>query len=253
MYDTLIPLLVLDKIRQGFDGAALYLEQDLLKGPSCIDGCGKCCMVNVPQMTTIEAIYAVSVLTGLGRLGETLSICEDWLLNRSSEAPSYEGMMAGRFVPSFIHAEHEALSRSRCPFLTKDLRCFIHEARPMACRAFGVTVAETKGICPRPLARGETMFSRHIVNCDNLQKDWRLLWKACKEAKAGWVVSGFAPAMILRAGNEPRFRALADSNQIATAKIIGGDLDTNLMWQYQADRLDAGESPDLVVSELKLQ
>ena len=232
-------------IQKGFEGVATQLES-IIKTPVCVPNCGKCCEINTPQWTALEAMNAVSVLMGNGKLTEALIRAEDWLLDRKL-APSHEGMLAGCFVPPKIKAEHENLIHSICPMMNSEKQCLVHEARPLACRAYGVTVSVTD-FCPRPCGSNELNHGHMYMKCPELKADISLLWKQAKEIEPKFVIYGFVPTMLYRAAREARFYELVHDNKIASAKIIGTDLDTTLLWQEQADALKAGVTGDLVAA-----
>jgi Fe-S-cluster containining protein len=242
---------MLHGIRSGFTGAAQYLETEMLHGPSCIENCGKCCQHNTVKCTTIEAIDAVSMLTGQGKLQSVLNACESWLLE-GNEGLSFDGMLAGVFVSPKIKEQYEYVTRGQCPFLNSQMRCDVHNVRPMVCHAYGVTRAITN-FCPRPLAKGETYDHAMYVNATNvegpsLQQDWESFKKYCKITNPAWLVSGFVPTLIFRAARQEKFRALVHDNRIPTAKIIGVEVDANLYWQPQQEALQRGVIGDLIVA-----
>lgn len=235
------------KLRQfyrTFDAAAVLLERTTGKS-ACISGCGRCC--EMTSCMTIEAMNAVSILMGDGKLGRAVSIAEGWLLERHSEAPSYEGMLAGSFVSPKIRDEYVALTRLPCPFLTEAKECSIYEARPMSCRSYGVT-RSSAGLCQRPPGKGETMTQLMYINSPDLVNHIRTFKEKYRCSHPDWIVYSFLPTLIFRAAREEQFRKLVRDNRIATAKIIGTDIDQTLMWQPQVDALQRGMSPDLVVN-----
>jgi Fe-S-cluster containining protein len=236
-------LIRLDEVQKGFDGAASYLEKEL-KTPICT-GCGKCCENNTPVSSTIEAINAVSILTGNGKLGEALKMANAWLLERDNKATSYEGLIAGSFVPAKIMDEYSNLLVSQCPFYTHEKTCFIHEVRPFACRAFGVTKSNT-GFCNRPEGIGESLTKHLYVNSPDLMNVHKKLKDMCYKKNKSWMVTGLFPTLLYRAAMQKEFYELVKDNKIPSAKIIGADIDTALLWEVQKEAIDAGINPDLV-------
>lgn len=236
----------LHDFQRGFDGAADTL-QELIGCSVCIPGCGQCCEVSTVQCMTIEGMNAVSVLMGDPRYQKIIAIAEGWLVEHHKEAPSYRGMLTGRFVPPELMAEYDALKRLPCPFLAENKQCMIHDARPLVCRAFGVTRVGN-GICPRPHGKGETLTQFMYINCPDLQYDIKLFKEKFGKDRQDWVTFGLLPTIIYRAAKEKEFRKLVADNRIATAKLIGTTLDTTLMWQPQLDALNLGVAPDVVVS-----
>lgn len=235
----------LHRIHAGFDQLAGELEQ-LLKTPVCITNCGKCCEVNTPQWTALEAMNAVSVLLGSGGLPEALKRAEYWLTRKKDVAASYEGMLAGCYLPAKIKAEHWALANQPCPMLDDEKQCLIHAARPLTCRSYGVTRSCDINFCPRPAGAGEPVNDRLYMRSPDLQADIKRLWKSAKEINPNFVVYGFVPTMLYRAARETEFYAMVQDNKIASAKIVGTDLDTTLLWQEQQDSIRKGELPDMV-------
>lgn len=238
-------LMKLHKVQKGFDGAANYLSKEL-QTPICV-GCGKCCEHNTPVALTLEAINAVSVLTGNGKLGEAMKMANAWLLERDKNTPSYEGMLAGRFVPSYIRDEYSRVLVSQCPFLTPEKTCFIHEVRPFACRAFGVTKSNT-GFCVRPEGKGESLTKHLYVDSPDLKAVHDELKYMCQDKNKSWLVTGLFPSLLYRAACSEEFYKLVKDNKIPSAKIIGADIDSSLLWDAQREAIDRGVSPDLVAS-----
>jgi Fe-S-cluster containining protein len=236
----------LRQIHKIFALAAERLEEDIGK-PVCISSCGICCQHNTPRWMTIEAINAVSVLTGLGRLSKALSIAEGWLLEQNQEAMTYEGMPVGWASPR-VRDEFNALAVSQCPFLEQDMRCGIYEVRPLTCRAFGVT-RDNADTCLRPPGKGETITQRRYIHTPVFRQMVEDFRKRCGEKNQTWVHAGFVPTLLFRAGKEKKFRDLVKDNAIASAKIVGVDYETTLMWQPQVDAIRRGVMPELALAE----
>lgn len=236
----------LHQFYRGFDGAADCLEQTIGKSV-CQSGCGKCCEANIPKCMTIEAINAISILLGEGKFTQTVSIAEGWLLERNNEAPTYEGMPSGRFITTQLRLEYEALAKQPCPFLAETKQCLIHSARPLICRSFGVT-RTGGGFCPRMPGKGETLTQHMYIQAPGLQQDIRAFKEFYQVGHPEWIIFGFLPALIYRAAEENKFRNLVRDNRIASAKLIGTQLDTTLMWEPQEEALSAGMAPDLVAA-----
>lgn len=195
---------------------------------------------------TIEAIHAVSVLTGTGRLQEINVIADGWLLEHHPFATIYEGMCTGFIAPK-LREEWQAVMRSQCPFLNSNKECVIHDVRPLSCMAVGVT-RDLSEICPRPLGKGESDTQRMIIPGPLLRdriRELKVEWKAKNPA---WIVSGSAPAVFYRASKPEVFKEMVLDNKIASAKIIGTEYETSIMWQPQVNALRAGLSPDLALA-----
>jgi len=241
--------LALKEIHRCFDEAAHTLERNL-GTPICIEKCGRCCEVNVPKSLAIEALHAVSVLAGKRKLKTAAAMAEDWLLTHHKEAPSMEGLplLGASFISSKLNDEYYAIAGIRCPFELEDKSCFIHEARPLACRAFGVTY-EPSMYCPRPIGAIESVSKRYYIDSPDLKEIVSHFKTAARNINPSWVISGFVPAMLYRAAHESDFKRLVRDNRIATAKLVGTpDLDTSIYWQGQVEALKKGVSPDLVAA-----
>jgi len=236
----------LHEIQQVFNAAEEVLEEDIGRSV-CLSRCGLCCMHNIPFWMTIEAINTVSVVSGTGRnkLDKLLSLTEGWLLERHAIAPTYEGVPIG-FVPPKIRDEWLAMRLGQCPFLGLDRRCLIHNVRPLACQAYGVTRDISN--CPRPPGRGETLTQRRYIPADLLRGKIESFRGRCKEKNPTWIHSGFAPTLLYRVARPEKFKQLVLDNKIASAKLVNVEFEINLMWQPQVDALRGGVSPDLVAS-----
>lgn len=236
----------LHQFHRAFDDADKCLQETIGR-PTCISGCGRCCESNTTSCMVIEAIDAVSILTGQGKLKKAVSVAEGWLLEKHNEAPSYDGMLAGCFVPPKINAEFAALNRLPCPFLTEAKQCSIYEARPIVCRAYGVTRVSL-GLCPRPPGRGETLTQFMYMKVPGLMQDIHAFKEGYRSNHREWITFSLFPTLIYRAAREKQFSDLVRDNRIATAKIIGTELDQTLMWQGQIEALQKGVAPELVVN-----
>ncbi len=236
----------LHQFHRAFDDADRYLQQTIGRS-TCVSGCGRCCETNTTTCMIIEAIDAVSILIGVGKLKKAVSIAEGWLLERHNEAPSYEGMLAGCFVPPKIRDEFAAINRLPCPFLSDAKQCIIYEARPMVCRAYGVT-RSSMGLCQRPPGKGETLSQFMYMQVPGLMKDIHAFKEKYHGAHREWVTFGFFPTLLYRTAREKEFRNMVRDNRVATAKIIGTELDQTLMWQSQIEAFQKGVSPEKVLS-----
>ena len=232
----------LHDFQRGFDGASESIEQTI--GCSvCIPHCGACCVT--VRCMTIEAMNAVSVLMGDPRYSKVIEIAKGWVLEHHQVAPTYEGMIKNKFASQKVRDEWTALSTLPCPFLTETKECMIHDARPLVCMSYGVTV-QGGGTCPRPHGKGETLTQLMYIQSPELYNDIQRFKKHYKETRSDWTTFGFLPTLLYRAAKEKEFKLLVESNQIATAKLVGTDIDTTLMWEPQAEAWLAGYSPDLV-------
>ncbi len=215
--------------------------------PICLPKCGRCCMVNTPTMSSIEAIHAASVLTGTGRLRGVLAIAEGWLVERDGNLTLFEGRPLGWMKPKLIE-EWQKVTFSQCPFLSAERGCHIYDVRPLTCRSWGVT-RHTGGVCPRPLGRGETAVQQMVVDGLDTIKPAVDKWKQdCRTRKPEWMVYASAPSVIMFAADPSKFKELVADNKVPSAKLVGMDIDTSLLWQPQMDAMLRGESPEIVLS-----
>jgi Fe-S-cluster containining protein len=206
--------------------------------PICLPNCGKCCQVNVPPCTTIEAINMVSVLTGTRKLAPMLSIAEGWLLERDNRAPTYEGMPLG-ILKSVILEEYQTILRTQCPFLGPQKECLIWDVRPLTCRTWGVT-RDNANACPRPLGKNESPTQMMVVDGTPIRQAIDAFKKRCEAKNKTWIISGLVPTVLYRAARPDKFRRLVHDNKIASAKLIGVEIETELMWQPQLDAMRRG-------------
>lgn len=229
-------------IHKAFGVASEMLQEDI--GKSLCVSCGQCCQVNTPRWMMIEAIMAVSILTGTGKLDNNVKLAEGWLTERHKEATLYEGMPIGWASPRLVE-EFNSLSVTQCPFLVNN-KCSIYEVRPITCRAFGVT-RDNSETCRRAPGRGETQTQRRYINAPDMRKGIEDWVAECKAKNPTWTTSGFVPALLYRAAKPDKFKLLVDNNQVASAKITGVDYDTNLMWQPQVEAIRSGVNPELAL------
>lgn len=243
--------LELRDIHRMFSEARRQFEQ-AVGVPVCIPGCGRCCQHNTPSWMTIEAIHAVSVLTGGGRLRKVVSIAEGWLLERHAQATLYEGMPVGWARPR-LRDEWAVISRAQCPFLNEGMECLIYQVEPLVCRSFGLTrdtvdIETGYDTCPRPVGKGEVPSQKLVVDGSPIRQAIAAFRGRCREKNKAWLVSGLIPTVLYRVAEPERFKRLVLDNRIASAKLVGVEIETQLMWQPQVVALRQGMSPDLVVA-----
>ncbi len=243
MIDAFLELRAIHRL---FGAAELRLEQHIGKS-LCLPGCGLCCQVNLPMWTTIEAIHAVSVLTGRTTITKMVAIAEGWLTEPDPRATLYEGTPEGWASPQLV-AEWQAMRSTQCPFLSDTKVCLIHEVRPLACRAWGVTLTDNGALCPRPPGRGETLTQRAFINGTPIRQQVEGFKDRCREKKRAWLASGFVPTVLYRAAKPDEFKCLVLNNRVASAKLVGTEFEVSLMWQPQVEALRSGASPDLVAA-----
>lgn len=241
MVDAFIQL---QAIQREFDNAAADLEKTV--GTSVCINCGHCCSVNTPSWMTIEALNAVSVYAGRPVFRQAVSVAEGWLLDKQGFRVM-EGIPIG-FPKAELAEEWHKVQASPCPFMAQK-RCLIYEARPLACRAYGVTRKADHLSCRRRPGKGETLTQRRWIVDENLRRVVTLYKKITAEKNPAWIEYGQVPTFFFRAADEPRFRGFTKDNRIASAKLCGtGDIDTTILWQPQMDALNTGASPDLVAA-----
>ena len=238
--------LELREIHGMFEEAARQLEQGIGR-PICIPNCGLCCEHNTPTWMTIEAMLAVSMMTGLQKLKGATEIAEGWLYEKDTGFTIYEGMpKPGKPSPKLVE-EWEMVNKGRCPFLTSEKQCFIWEARPIACRAFGVT--RDAELCPRPRGIGESLNVLMVVEGSPIRDALRQFKEHCKAHSITWTVFGAVPTMFYRAAQERKAKDIAlGTTRIPTAKLIGTPFDISLVWQPQIDALRAGLPAKVIVN-----
>ncbi|KKM60859.1 hypothetical protein LCGC14_1537480, partial [marine sediment metagenome] len=69
-----------------------------------------------------------------------------------------------------------------------------------------------------------------------------------KRRQPVWAIRSWIPTVIFRAASPKKFKEYIEENKIASAKLLGMDIDTSLMWQPQLDDLRSGKTPDQVVT-----
>jgi Fe-S-cluster containining protein len=224
----------LKALYEDFETAANQLEQTI--GASiCMAGCGKCCEVAVPPAYRLEALFAVSVCTGNGTLKTITDLCEGWLLERHSLAPTYEGPKYGTLSPK-VRDEFYSLLTSKCPFLATDKKCMIHSCRPLVCRAYGVThvPGPTVDFCPRPLGKGETSTTYAHMDLIGVKDVFmKIAASGAKETR----VCGMLPSLIFKYVQPKKWESYIADNRIASAKLIGlPDTYVGMITQEQMDK-----------------
>ena len=212
-------LLGLEKIYRQFEAASDELSQQL-GVPICKEGCGLCCKMATPQAWRLEAVYAISKALGSGIFEKMVSDAEGWLLERHHCAPTYEGPYLGA-LSDRLRGEMMALEKTPCPFQAADESCYIHSARPMVCRAYGVThmPGPLPGSCPRPLGKGESQTTRAWIDIPNIQVQVLTLMGSLDDKDLR--MTGSLPTAIFKLGKPDKYRDYINDNKIATAKLIG--------------------------------
>lgn len=236
----------LERIHRGYDAAAEQVVAS--KGPICIEGCGLCCQHNSVVAMGIEADYAVSYLLGKPSLIDPiLDACEEWLTRKGPYTYGKAITEANRDV---VLNEYFLIGRGeQCPFLLADKRCQIHYARPLVCRAYGVTripgdecpVAPIPGRPtdermswdghhPLQVVRRNGLFEQVVLYdlVSNLRHDI--------ENETLYGVEGFFYNLLMMRLRPARLAALMDEGKVPLAKALVGMYGNHmLLWQEQID------------------
>lgn len=200
-------------IHRSLDQGLCELEQTIGR-PICIENCGKCCEHNTPVVAKVEAQYVLSLVSpGLRR---AIDQALDWL------EFNHSGLNDNHRHPA------EVLQSKQCPFLESDKTCLIYAARPLVCRAYGVTIPQDDW-CPRPLHYTESLSSRMIIGRDTD------LGRAIASITIPEREVYFLPTLIAKLGAPHRFRSL----KIQSAKLIVGRGNMDLFYRQKVwDALD---------------
>ncbi|KKL90464.1 hypothetical protein LCGC14_1904420 [marine sediment metagenome] len=152
---------LLDRLHSRLDRARRSVEIGTGGRPICITNCGVCCQRTVPAATQLEAEYVVSLLPLLHGT-EVRARALGWMVERHPGLQFWDKVHGRAYQAEeqrLLADDQQALERTRCPFLTVGQECMIYSARPLVCRAYGVTMAQDPE-CPRPLAPSETTRRR---------------------------------------------------------------------------------------------
>jgi Fe-S-cluster containining protein len=234
----------LRSIQKVFDAGTEFLEKQI-GTPICIRGCGRCCQCNTPMASIIEGINLVSVYQwDKEKIRRLVQTAEGWLLEPHNNK-IFKGVPVG-LQSGPIMEEWYQTARAQCPFLEPTMDCMIHRDRPLTCRAFGV-FRDGMDICPRPHGKGETESRCAVVQPGQVQPLVKEYFDDLKQRQPVWAIRCFVPTVIFRAASPVKFREYIADNKIASAKLLGMDTDTSLMWQPDLDMLRKGYSPDMVI------
>lgn len=241
--EALHSLMAIHLVYKEYDEAAYSLKQQL-RVEIC-QRCGKCCQENTPFAYGVEAANVVSHMIGKGLMSKLQRRIEGWLLDRYECCPTYEPLVLNKVtfgLDDKIRDEALALSHTPCPFF-ENKSCLIYEARPLVCRALGVTRVEAA--CQRKSGRGETLTQRAIVSTEvrqSLREEVELTMQLVP--RDTWKYAGFLPTLVYSHVYPERFAQLTASGQIATAKLVMTYPSLALMWQEQIESMS---KKDLVV------
>lgn len=220
--------------------------------PICVDGCGRCCLVNTPPAWGVEVEYAVQWLVQqpADKREKILDRCRQWL-----ELPVLEERAMGRSPARIVRRpergprplltdamfqqmrpELEVAERGTCPMLdTTTMACMIHEVRPLACRTYGVTHLPQE-FCPRPEGAGENATTRGIVEGDPARLMFRQTQAMLTAVRgyprlADWE---FLPTGLLRRFRPDVMDRIQDA--VPTAKLLSGQHLAAALFEAQIDR-----------------
>lgn len=235
MPDRLQGYIGLETVHKGFEEAAQQLSKHL-GVPLCVESCGLCC-INVPVAYELEVAYAYSSLLGKG-FDEALSRAEGWLLDRSN-LTIYEGVPVG-IITGRLREDYDALHATQCPFLDRDKRCIVYEARPLPCRAYGVSRMPAPN-CKRPLGKREDDRARAIFGGNGAQQLRKMLDMLLENIPEIWKINSFFPTMLFRQAKPDKFQQMIENNLIASAKLVGTGESHGLLWQEQLEAIWQGQ------------
>ena len=236
---------------KAFDAA----ERELVKiigVPICMPNCGKCCEVTTPIAWEFEAHFMTSFLGGSGQiaLSKIQSICDGWLLERDGLSRfGWKGQLTKDQQAKLNPEIDKLLLASPCPFLDSDKSCMVHFARPLICRAYGVT-RMTSRMCNRPLSPMEDQDTRaHIGFRAPLgDKINRLVNRSHREtSKIGWTGAQFLPTAILSVLLPEKVAEYEDNNLVPTAKLVHMGWNPAIIWQEQLNSIWAMEAQAMQV------
>lgn len=232
-------------LQRVFDAATGVLEENL-GTPICRRSCGLCCQVNTPMASIIEGINLVSIdMMNQKKIKRLVETAEGWLLEPHGNTV-FKGVPFG-FQANEIMDDWKRTARMPCPYLEENQDCMIHKDRPLVCRAFGV-FRDAADICPRPPGRGETLTQHAIIDSNRVRPLVKEYFDDCKKRQPVWAIRCWIPTVIFRAASPQKFKEYIEENKIASAKLLGMDIDTSLMWQPQLDELRHGKTPDQVIT-----
>jgi len=238
-----------------YDKAERKLKKQL-GVPICVPGCGKCCEVNNITVRGVEIEYIALWLRKQKQefQDKVLDICEQWLLSTEFEATRTDARGKSRTLSIFRGMGTMGMSmeeidqlrmeasflviNTKCVLLDEDKRCLIHPARPIVCRAFGVTRVVGREICPRPISKLESENSRGYVNDDMIVPKIKAKIEELKKYTEGhhdYISFGtFIPTLLYAMLRPQRFYDLAYKNLIPSVKFSQMNSIGNL-WQRQLE------------------
>lgn len=226
----------LEAIHKGFDLMADTLQRGLCV-PLCIPGCGECCKHNTPVAWEQEAAYVLHKLRGSKSLSMVMELSWNWLMQhvQGVTTTGHVGEIKDAELMENLKHEVRVLMSQPCPFLMQDATCMIYPARPLTCRAFGVTRVVSSDMCKRPLAQGETYYHRAFVGGGAANKMRQVidLWRVTDNV----TMEGFLPTMIVGLVDRPRLERAIKAGEIEDAKIMASAMTQALLFQADVEDL----------------
>jgi len=220
-----------------FESAASLLSKTL-DIPLCVQ-CGVCCQQNVPVAYGIEAAFALSVVLGQGKLDSVIDCTRSWMLDQHSQSPTKKNLIldqVGSGMEGKLQDEFLALAATQCPFL-EDKECSIHDARPLVCRAMGVTRTPSPR-CKRPVGKGETPTSRDYIPTEAQNALKYLINKSLESVpKPTWSMAGFLPSLIFGLARPNEYQQMVQRGLVSTAKLVVTSPSMGILWQEQVEAL----------------
>ncbi|KKL90465.1 hypothetical protein LCGC14_1904430 [marine sediment metagenome] len=210
-------------------------------GPLCKEECGRCCEVNVPLCTAVEAKLLLSSVGLLPRQAGVRDRAVKWLRRQEPGVRRYgQGAARAPADQQEMVKDMEKVGGSRCPLLDQT-RCIVHNSRPMACRTYGVTAIPNEW-CPRPLhfseaPRRRMMVLRGTKLGGKIQEAYDIFWHhLCTQAPDLRRV-GFLPTHIV---------AVLDVQQLTVERVA----DSKLLSFYKPGDPFGGQPVDYIGEEL---
>jgi len=191
----------------------------------------------------LEAEYARSVLLGSPELQKpVLDACREWL-TKCGNYTYGSGANSERWKS--LQGEILLAKQEPCAFLGRDGRCIMHAARPIVCRAYGVTHVPSP-LCKRPIGLGESGSRIHWdANHPKipLKAMWWNLLNQIDEPR--FSRQGFFAMMVFEALATRELAGLMDDGKIPLVKlrvVWGGS--ESVLWQEEIDAMWRAEAAD---------
>lgn len=220
----------LELIHKAFEIAADKIREST-GVPLCVDNCGLCCTSASVFGSGVEAEYIASYLLGSPKkINPIMDRIRAWLTS-TRQSWTYGALKPENFTAEVSH-EVEVAAGERCPFLEDDLRCGIYEARPLPCRAYGVTHLPNHW-CKRPRGLGESDDSYAIFDADKpipIREMVDDLRSSTVEPK--YSREGFVATMVFERFRARELAGLVDDGKVPLAKLaFGWGGQKAMLWQ----------------------